>query len=327
MSKSLFGAAILVASLALAAGTAHASTFRQQVAADPNGEVNVSNVAGSIVITGWDESAVAVTADLSGDTDRVKLTSSHGRTYVCIAYSNSNSCNSSGVSSGDGSSVRLEVRVPRNSVLEVSGVSADITSQGVSGAQHLHSVSGDIDAQLGSGNDDVNSVSGGISLHGSGQDGTLNVATVSGDLHVTNVAGELEARTVNGTLTAELAAARLARLNTTSGDIDLNASLASGGTIETETVSGDLTMNVSAPAGYSYEAKTFSGDIDNCFGQQSDRSQYGPGNRLDGTRGNGGGHLRMQSLSGDISLCDHRDQDRHDHRDHHDHHDHDDDND
>jgi DUF4097 and DUF4098 domain-containing protein YvlB len=298
--------AIVIGSLALAFAleAAHASTFQQQVAADPRGEVDVSNVAGDIVISGWDKPTVSVTADLPSDTERVKVTSRHGRTSVCVTYSNSSGCNSGGFS-GDRGPVRLEVHVPRDSELEVSGVSAGITSRSVTGRQRLRTVSGDIDAKIGSGDDEVSSVSGGITLHGGGQDGTLHVTSVSGDLNVTNVAGELEARTVNGTLSAELSPARLVRLNTTSGDIDLRARLTSGGTVEAETVSGDEKVKVSAPAGYSYEAKTFSGDIENCFGQQSDRSQYGPGNRLNGTRGGGAGRVRIQSLSGGISLCDH----------------------
>jgi DUF4097 and DUF4098 domain-containing protein YvlB len=227
-----------------------------------------------------------------------------GHTRVCVGYGNSNGCDSSGWS-GDKGSVRLEIQVPQGSRLDISGVSADIASRGVSGTQRLRTVSGDIDAELGSGNDDVNSVSGTVNLHGTGQDGTLHVASVSGDVSVTSVAGELEARTVNGTLIAELSPARLVRLNTTSGDINLSAKLTSGGTVETETVSGGQKIAVSGAAGYSYEAKTFSGDIHNCFGQRSQRSEYGPGDRLDGTRGGGGGQVRIQSLSGDVSLCDH----------------------
>lgn len=295
--------AILTLALAFAAGAAHAADFQQQVAADPRGEVDVSNVSGDIVITGWDNPSVAVTADVPGDTERVKVTSTPGRTTVCIVYG-SNSCNALGASRENGS-VRLELHVPRGSDIEASGVSADITSNGVTGHQHLHTVSGEIEADLGSGNDEVKSVSGDIRLRGSGQDGTLQVSTVSGDLGVANVAGELEARTVNGDLNAQLSHARIVRLNTTSGSIELNAQLARGGTIEIETVSGREKINVAAPAGYAYEASTFSGDIDDCFGQQSDRSQYGPGNRLDGTRGTGNGHVRIRSLSGDISLCDH----------------------
>lgn len=303
MSTFLSRTAILTLSLALAAGAAHAATFQQQVAADPQGEVDVSNISGKIVITGWDKPAVSVSADLSGDTQRVKVTSGRGRTVVCVAY-NPGGCNSSG-SFHEHSAVRLELYVPRGSDIEASGVSADIRSNGITGHQHLHTVSGDIEADLGSGNDEVKSVSGDIRLRGSGQEGTLQVSTVSGDLTVTNVAGELEARTVNGDLRAELSPAAIARLNTTSGAIELNAHLAKGGTVEIETVSGRERVDVASPAGYAYEVSTFSGDIDDCFGQQPDHSQYGPGNRLDGTRGAGDGHVRIRSLSGNVSLCDH----------------------
>ena len=290
--------------LVLAAGTVRASDFQQQVAADPRGEVDVSNISGSIVISGWDKPQVSVSADLSSDSQRVRVVGGGRHTRVCVIYGTSNGCDSNGWHGGGGS-VDLRIQVPQQSQLDVSAVSADITSRGVSGAQRLHSVSGDISAELGSGDDEINSVSGSVILHGSGQDGTLHVNTVSGDFTATHLAGELEARTVNGTLTADLAPARRARLNTTSGDIHLNAKLASGGTIETETVSGDQRMTVAAAAGYSYEAKSFSGDITDCFNQSSDKSEYGPGSHLDGTRGGGSGQVRIQSLSGDVYLCDH----------------------
>jgi len=305
MSRYLFHMAALVAYLALAVEAAHAGSFQQQVAAPPHGEVDISNISGTIAVSGWDRSAVSVTADLPSDTQRVKVTTGNGRTSVCVIYNHSDSCNSPGGFGEGGGAVRLEVRIPRGSELDVSGVNADIRSNGISGTQRLHTVNGDIDAELGSGTDEVTSVSGAIVLRGSGQDGALHVTSVSGDLHVTNVAGELEARTVNGTLIAGLTTARLVRLNTTSGDIQLSGQLSRGGTVETESVSGDEQIRLDAPAGYAYEAKTFSGDIRNCFGQQSQRSEFGPGDHLNGTRGAGDGHVRMQSLSGNISLCDH----------------------
>jgi Toastrack DUF4097 len=301
MSTSISPMAILTASLALAAGAAHADNFQRQVAADPHGEVDISNVAGEISITGWDKAEVSVGADLPSDTRRIRITSAAGHTRVCVTYGSG--CDSSGWFDHKGP-VRLDLHVPQGSRIDASGVSAGITSHGILGVQHLNTVSGEIRGDLGAGDDGAKSVSGTIVLHGSGQDGTLNVATVSGDLHVTNVAGELEARTVNGTLDAQMSRARIARLTTTSGSIDLSARLARGGTIETETVSGDQKVDVTGSAGYSYEAKTFSGAITNCFGQQPQHNEYGPGNRLEGERGAGDGHLRIRSLSGDVSLCD-----------------------
>lgn len=294
--------AILSLSLTFAAAAAHAATSGQ-AAADPHGEVDISNVAGSIVIDGWDKPLVSATADLPAGSERLNLTSEHGRTRVCVTYGSGN-CDSPGWFHGK-RPVRLELHVPAGSEIRASGVSASITSRGIIGTQHLHTVSGDIDADLGAGNDDVKSVSGSIRLHGSGQGGTLLVSTVSGDLSVQNVAGDLQARTVNGRLSAGVSAAQSVRLNTTSGDIDLKAQLARDGTIDTETVSGNQKIDVAAPEGYSYEAKSFSGSIEDCFGQPSDRNHYGPGSRLEGTRGAGDGHVRIRSLSGDVSLCDH----------------------
>lgn len=303
MSTTASRIATLTLSLALAAGSAHAATVRRQIAAGAQGKVDITNVAGSIVIRGWDKPTVSVIAELTNARQRLLLRGGNGRTRVCVT-NNAASC-SWWSSSGRAHPARLEVYVPRDSEIDASGVSAGISSRGIAGVQHLHTVSGAIDAQLGSGNDVVKSVSGTISLHGSGQDGTLRVATISGDLSVTNVAGELDARTINGRLSAQISSARIARLHTTSGSIGLNADLARGGRVDSETISGHQTIRVAAAAGYAYAVKSFSGHIENCFGVQANHHEHGPGSRLDGTRGTGDGRVRIKSLSGGISLCDH----------------------
>ncbi len=284
----------------LAFGTAQARTVQQQVAASPRGKVDVSNVAGRIEITGWDKPQVAVSADLASDSQHLEVKSEGGRTSIHITRG------SGEWFGGGGGATRLEVHVPRESELSASGVSADITSRGVMGAQHLQSVSGGIDAELGSGNNEVKSVSGEIHLKGSGSVGALHVTSVSGEVSASDIAGDLEATTISGRLDARLVSARSVRLHTTSGEIGLTAHLDRGGSIESETVSGEQRIAASAAGGYQYEVSTFSGDIEDCFGQRAERtSQYGPGRRLDGTRAGGDGRIRIKSLSGDISLCDH----------------------
>jgi hypothetical protein len=295
--------ASLTLSLALAAGSAHAATVRRQIAARAQGEVHISNVSGSILIRGWNKPAVSVTAELTNGRQRLRLRGGNGRTRVCVTNS-ATSCSWSNFS-GRAHPARLVVYVPRDSEIDAAGVSADIRSRGITGVQHLHTVSGAIDAQLGARNDVVKSVSGTIRLQGSGQDGTLRVATISGDLRVTNVAGELDARTINGRLTAQISSARSVRLHTTSGAIGLHADLARGGRVDAQTISGHQTIRVAAAAGYGYTVKSFSGHIENCFGVRARHPQYGPGSRLDGTRGAGDGRVRLKSLSGGISLCDH----------------------
>ena len=53
------------------------------------------------------------------------------------------------------------------------------------------------------------------------------------------------------------------------------------------------------------EIESFSGDIENCFGQTTrDTSKYAPGSELNFTRGNGGARVEIETLSGEISICD-----------------------
>jgi len=53
-----------------------------------------------------------------------------------------------------------------------------------------------------------------------------------------------------------------------------------------------------------YEVSTFSGDITNCMGKEAERvSKYGPGRRLNGTRGAPGSDeakVRLKTMSGDV---------------------------
>ena len=102
-----------------------------------------------------------------------------------------------------------------------------------------------------------------------------------------------------------LDSARAVHARTTSGDLRIEGKLARGATLEASTVSGDLNVRASADGGYAYQVSSFSGDITDCFNTSPERtSQYGPGSRLEGTRGDGAGHLRLKTMSGDVQLCD-----------------------
>ena len=303
MTSSLSRVCILTASLTLAAGAAQAATVQRQVPAAPRGEVHISNIAGSILVRGWNRSTVAASAEMTDPRQRLVVEAHAGRTTVCVT----NGATHCGwwSSSGRTHRAQLTVYVPEDSEVDVSAVSAGITSRGVAGVQHLRSVSGRIDATLLAGDNLVKSVTGNIELQGNRTSGRLRVATVSGELRLVNIAGTLEARTVNGTLDANIVSARAVRLHSTSGGITLHAQLLRGGIVKSDSVSGSQRLSVSAPAGYAYAAEAFSGHLENCFGQPVIHNHYGPGSRMDGTRGPGEGRVRIGSLSGNVSRCDH----------------------
>ncbi len=291
---------LMLASLALCTATVASGsndrTFDQQVAAQPRGVVEISNVGGSIEVSGWDRNDVSVHAELDSGVERVDVGSEAGRTTIKVVLPHA---------SARGGEARLQVKIPQDSELDVSAVSADVTSSAVLGVQRLSAVSGNISAQLAGADVELKTVSGDLRLKGRGQPARLRLSTVSGEVHLEHGAGELEASTVNGTLVVSLDSARAVRARTTSGDVRFEGKLARGATFEATTVSGELNVRASAEAGYRYQVSSFSGDITDCFNASPERvSKYGPGSRLEGTRGEGAGQLRLKTMSGDVQLCD-----------------------
>jgi DUF4097 and DUF4098 domain-containing protein YvlB len=287
---------------ALAAGVvarASAHDSQQQVNADPRGTVEVSNVAGRVEVTAWDREVVSVHANLSSDSSNLEVQSDHGRTTITVRPR--------GMSFGPwggGGNADLKIQIPRASELNVTAVSADVASSGVLGNQHLNTVSGSIKADIGQ-SVAAKTVSGDISLHGNGKTTEIHVSSISGGIHVEHGGGDVEGVTVSGDFNIQVDQGRSVRARTTSGRIAVQGSLAKGADVDAQTVSGDVKLHAVAEGGYHYELSSFSGDIRNCFNQEPEKtSRYGPGVRLNGTRGNGGVHVRIKTMSGYIDLCD-----------------------
>jgi DUF4097 and DUF4098 domain-containing protein YvlB len=227
--------------------------------------------------------------------ERVDVTSDHGHTIIKVVLPSYSFHNGH---------ADLRVQIPRGSELDVSGVSADVSTSDVQGVQRLKTVSGQIKADIAS-DGEIQTVSGDVVLRGHGQPAHLHVSTISGDLRLEHGAGDLEATTVSGDLSVRLDSAHSVRVRTTSGGFRFEGKLLRDAAFDAESVSGELSVRASAEAGYEYEVKTFSGDIRDCFNVAPERTgTYGPGQRLSGTRANGGAHVRLKTMSGGIELCD-----------------------
>lgn len=292
---------LLIAALGLAAACdATAGTLDQQVAADLHGVVEITNVSGEVNVSGWDRPAVSVHADFGADVQRVDVTSQSGRTVIRVVLP--------GMMwhwGGSSGSADIKVQVPRQSRLTVSTVSADVSSSGVEGPQHLQTVSGDITGDIGGADQEVKTVSGQVRLRGRGQQADIHVSTISGDMTLAHGAGDLDASSVSGDLDVSLDSARNVRLRTTAGTITFAGRLQSGGSLDAQSVSGSLDVRVPAEDGYEYEVSSFSGGIEDCFNVEPERtSAYGPGHRLSGSLGKGSGEVRLKTMSGSVQLCD-----------------------
>lgn len=289
-------AAMVIACALPAASMAAGGSVERKVAADANGEVVISNVSGSIDVLGWDRNEVQVTGHLGRNVERLDVETIAGRTLVKVILPRGN------VRNGD---AEIEVSVPRNSRVEVSAVSADVSSRGVLGTQRLKSVSGEITADIAGDESEVRSVSGDVTVRGTGNPIRLRVASVSGSLDLTNTAGWLDMVTVSGDARVQMGDTSDVRGRTTSGDLEVRGKLTRDGRVDVEGVSGDLTLRLSAPGGLSTEIESFSGDINGCLADGVERvSKYGPGTRLNIRTVEAGARVRAKTLSGDIDICD-----------------------
>jgi hypothetical protein len=285
-----------VALLSALSGAASAGTpINKLTTASPSGDVEISNTVGSVVVTGWNRNEVAVTGELGEGAERVEFTRSGDVIRIKVVVPER---------SFHGDDTDLIVKMPAGNGVSVNTVSADVSINGVRGAQRLQAVSGDVRTE-GAGEDvECRTVSGDVVVNGSGRKGVITITTVSGDAVVERVAGELNANTVSGNVTLGAGETSRSRLRSTSGDLHMSGQLLPDARIDAETISGDVRLDLAGLVNGEFDVSTFNGEIRNCFGPKPTRtSEYAPGSELRFRDGNGSSRVRIKTLNGDINVC------------------------
>ena len=281
--------------LALAAPPALADrAIREAADVHPQGEVEISNIAGRIEVEAWDQDRVEVTGTLGRGAERLEFRTQDRHTLIKVVHP-------SGTRNIGPS--QLSVRLPRGSRLVVVSVSADVVVKGVHGAQRLQSVSGDISTAMVKEDVQLKTVTGNIEVDGDDSQGLLTITTVSGAARVRAVAGEVILQTVSGKLDVESDLLARARIRTTNGHASLRSGLADGARVEMEAVNGTLSLQINGQPDAEFTIETLNGQISNAFGPEPTRtSRYAPGRELRFTAGAGSARVTMETVNGDIIL-------------------------
>jgi hypothetical protein len=275
---------------------AHAATsVDEHRAANPQGAVEIDNVAGMIDVQGWDKSEVAVTGTIGKDVDRVEVTGEGNRTSVRVILPQGQHWHMR-----DGEA-HLVIHVPANSSIAATLVSSDLKVSAVRGGMELRTVSGNIDAE-GGGDVHANAVSGDIHLTANAAK-VIEVKSISGNIVLTGGNADIEATTVSGDAHLTLGTVSRARFKTVSGELSATLAAAANAQIDGESVSGDVKLDFASAPAADFDIQTISGDIDNCFGPKPTESRHGPGARLSFKTGDSGARVRVSSHSGDVRLC------------------------
>jgi DUF4097 and DUF4098 domain-containing protein YvlB len=280
---------------AFGASAAHADEVNEIMDADSDGVVVVSNVAGSVEVSGWSRDQVEVTGELGSRVEELIFERNGDEIIIKVKVPR----NSNGGISSD-----LTIRIPAASSLQVNTVSADIEVSDVEGEQELESVSGDVVTEAHAADIELSSVSGDVEVQGDRQNIRARMNTVSGDVDADSLAGEFAAESVSGDIATINGSFERASLETVNGDITYRAALLDGGRLDIETINGTVDVEFDGDVSARFDIETFNGSIRNCFGPDAVRtSKYAPGRELKFTEGDGDGRVTINTLNGSLRLC------------------------
>lgn len=281
--------------LSMMSAAAMAENIQQKLDAAADGVVSISNVSGSVDVSGWSRNEVEVSGTLGKDVRELIFERDGDEIEITVRAPKGG---------GRNISSDLVIKVPEKSSIEVAGVSADIGVQNVFGEQRLQTVSGDVECEAYTADIKIVSVSGDIEVRGNNEDARADLNSVSGDIEAQTIAGEASANSVSGDLTIADSRFDRIRLKTVNGDVTFDSALSEDGIFNLETINGDLEINFIDSISARFDIETFNGDIRNCFGPKPVRtSKYAPGTKLKFSEGGGQGRVTIKTLNGDLRLC------------------------
>lgn len=281
-------------------GAVHAAqSIDQTRPVEANARIDVSNIKGSLTVSGWNKAEMHVTGTLGNGAKGLKIEGDRGHLTIKVEPPDDHGWLSWGADSHMGNTV-LDLKVPHAALLKLETVSADIAVSGIDAKTlDANTVSGKMRVDSSARQVELDSVSGDMDV-GGGSD-RAHMQTVSGDIRARGLGGDVSFQTVSGNIDAEPNNYHRLDVGTVSGDVTLRGTPAAGAHIGIETMSGDVHLTLPADVSMHLGAETFSGSIRSDFGAVKDQ-EYGPGSHLDVTTGNGDGQTKVETFSGDIEL-------------------------
>lgn len=184
--------------------------------------------------------------------------------------------------------IRVDVRVPEDTALDVRLAAADARLSGRYGDATLHTASGDLAVDHVAGSLDMDTASGDVDVVR--VDGHVRAKSASGNVRIGYAGGDVTAGTASGDLLVEHAEGSV-RAHTASGDVQVGA--ARRGTVELTAASGDLRVGVVTGTRVWLDVSTTSGRV------RSDLDHERPAGSADTTAAL---TVRARTLSGDVEL-------------------------
>ncbi|MBS0591707.1 MAG: DUF4097 family beta strand repeat protein [Proteobacteria bacterium] len=265
-----------------------------------DGSIEVSNVRGSVTITGGDGGTVKLGGSLGAGS---KLALEGDRRHMELRVEAQKGGGWFG-NRGPTSDTTLVLDVPRGASIKLDLVSANGTLEGVAGRTiEVGSVSGTVRVLASARSVDIDSVSGDVILQAErvGAIERAHLQTVSGNIKADGVDARVTLGTVSGKIVFSAPKVDELGLESVSGSLEASVAPAKGARIHAESMSGDVRLKLPATLAARIHAETFSGSLKSDYGKVV-KEEFGPGSSLDVDGGDDGTRVSAQAFSGSVEL-------------------------
>lgn len=323
---ALLAATVLVADAAAAHAGDIDRDYSRQFPAPPGTRLVLQHGDGDVTVSAWEKPEIDIHIVYRGTVKQVGFGSTpdfhaefreSGHTITVIGRE------SSGVNFGmrivNIQEYTYTVQAPRGVALEIRGDdgdvevrdrAAEVDCREEDGNVTLDGITGPVTVHLDDGDLAVSNLEGKLVVNG--EDGNVQVESSrlsearlrldDGDLRMTDCSGSLDAQLEDGNV--DLDGMRLAQCRIRTEDGDVTAGLREPGAIEMDLASEDgnvkVTMDEGAQAGFNLHSDDGTIDLDVAGASDLKRERSGVSGRL----GDGRGHIRIRTESGDIVLRD-----------------------
>ena len=259
--------------------------------AAPDATIRVYNLSGSTTIAGWDRDSVALVATLEPGAGRLYLGGSRSAIKL-------------GVEEPTGAgphAARLELRVPRGSVVWVKAADASIAVDGVQGGLDLYSVTGSVHVRGAPSTVRAESMEGPVSIRA--RTPWARVKTASGGIELAGDITDLAATTVTGEVRVAASRQARARIESVTGAVIVTGRPTRGGAWEIETHGGAVTLALAPDTDAEIAVHTFGGQVGSELGRIVARREDDlAGSEYSILAGSGGTSITVRTFKGPVTI-------------------------
>jgi hypothetical protein len=296
-------------------GTTQSETITRTVNIGANGELNLSNLSGNIIVSRGGGNTVTIeivktarAATAAEAQEALKLVTVEilvrgGRAEVTTRYPGSR---------GDRRNLNVStaytVTAPAGTRVIVRSISGSIRVTDIEGELSLETTSGNVTATGAARLASAKSVSGNVQVSDIRTDTSVEASSMSGNVTLRNVeARRLALNSISGNVTVEDASCGRVEAQTMSGTVVYGGTLMPKGRYDLKSHSGDVRLRLDGRTGFELDARTFSGAIrsDLPLTTRAGDTVRGPGARgraFRGTFGDGSAVINASTFSGSVVI-------------------------